>query len=127
MSLEQDSHAVEVARKNVVAWSSHDLAATRATVAEGVVLAVTSAQPDAPGVKSTGIGDYMTGLETFIKGITPGSYKEIAAIGDDRNALMMFTVEADFGHGKVPLVNARVVFLDEDDKIAAEQVLFFFG
>ena len=106
------------------AWSNHDLAAARASVAPNVTLAVTSTQPDRPEVHTVGIDDYMTGLEDFVKAVTPGTLEEIAAVGDDRNAMLMFTVEADFGSRKAPLTNARVYFVD-NGKIAAEQVLFF--
>ena len=48
-----------------------------------------------------------------------------AARGDDRNALLMFTVEADYGSGKVTLASTRLYLLDEDRKITAEQVVYF--
>ena len=49
----------------------------------------------------------------------------IASVGDERNALLMLTVEADFGGGPLTLPAARLYLLDEDDKIKVEQVLFF--
>jgi hypothetical protein len=49
----------------------------------------------------------------------------LASIGDERNALLMLIVEADFGAGPVTLPAARLYLLDEDDKIKAEQVVFF--
>ena len=57
--------------------------------------------------------------------MTPGSFKEIAALGDNRNALLMFTVEADYGSGKLTLANTRLYLLDDDHKITAEQVVYF--
>ena len=99
MTLQKDSHAVQVARAQVKAWSNHDLAAARAAVAGTATLAVTTTQAETPAVNTvvntTGIDDYMAGLENFVKAVAPGSLKEIAALGDDRNALLMFTVEAD--------------------------------
>jgi len=37
----------------------------------------------------------------------------------------MLTVEADFGGGKMILPAARLYLLDDDNKIKAEQVIFF--
>src|SRR5215471_19746560 len=129
MTLQKDSHAVQVARAQLKAWSNHDLAAARAAVASNAALAVTTTQAETPAVNTvvntTGIDDYMAGLENFVKSVTPGSLKEIGALGDDRNALLMFTVEADYGSGKFTLPNARLYLLDEDGKITAEQVIYF--
>jgi hypothetical protein len=124
-----DSLAVQVARAQVTAWSNHDLAAARAAVAGNATLAVTTTQAQTPAVNTvvntTGIDDYMAGLENFVKSVAPGSFREIAALGDDRNALLMFTVQADYGSGKVTLANTRLYLLDEDHKITAEQVVYF--
>ena len=125
MTLQKDSHAVQVARAQVEAWGNHDLAAA----AGNATLVVTTTQAETPAVNTvvntTGIDDYMAGLENFVKSVTPGSLKEIAALGDDRNALLMFTVEADYGSGKVTLASTRLYLLDEDHKIPAEQVVYF--
>ena len=129
MTLQKDSPAVQVARAQVKAWSNHDLTAARATVAGNAALAVTTTQAETPAVNTvvntTGIDDYMAGLESFVKSVIPGSFREIAALGDDRNALLMFTVEADYGSAKVTLANTRLYLLDVDHKITAEQVVYF--
>ena len=129
MTVQRDSPAVQVARAQVQAWSNHDLAAARAAVAGNAALAVTTTQAETPAVNTvvntTGIDDYTAGLENFMKSVTPGSFKETGALGDDRNALLMFTVEADYGSGKVTLANTRLYLLDEDHKITAEQVVYF--
>jgi hypothetical protein len=129
MTLQKESHAVQVARAQVKAWSNHDLTAARAAVAGNATLAVTTTQAETPAVNTvvntTGIDDYMTGLENFVKSVTPGSLKEIAALGDDHNALLMFTVEADYGSAKVTLANTRLYLLDDSHKITAEQVVYF--
>ena len=129
MTVQKDSPAVRVARAQVEAWSNHDLAAARAAVAGNAALAVTTTQAETPAVNTvvntTGIDDYMEGLENFVKSVTPGSLNETGALGDDRNALLMFTVEADYGSGKVTLANTRLYLLDEDHKITAEQVVYF--
>ena len=129
MTVQRDSRAAQVARAQVKAWSNHDLAAARAAVAGNAALAVTTTQAETPAVNTvvntTGIDDYMAGLENFVQAVTPGSFKETGALGDDRNALLMFTVEADHGSGKVTLANTRLYLLDEDHKITAEQVVYF--
>ena len=129
MTVQKDSPAVQVARAQVTAWSNHDLAAARAVVAANATLAVTTTQAETPAVNTvvntTGIDDYMAGLESLVKSVTPGSFREIGALGDDRNALLMFAVEADSGSGKFTLANTRLYLLDEDHMITAEQVVFF--
>ena len=129
MTVQNDSPAVQVARAQVKAWSTHDLAAARAVVAGHATLAVTTTQAETPAVNTvvntTGIDDYMAGLESFVKSVIPGSFREIAALGDDRNALLMFTVEADYGSGKFTLASTRLYLLDEAHKITAEQVVYF--
>jgi hypothetical protein len=55
----------------------------------------------------------------------PGSARVIASVGDERNARLMLTVEADFGGGKVTLPAARLYLLDEAEKIKVEQVVFY--
>jgi ketosteroid isomerase-like protein len=127
MVVQADSTAVEVARAHVQAWNNHDLDTARAALANDVHVTVTTTQPGAPAVDTVGIPDYMVGLEAFVKAVTRGSLEEIAAIGDDRNALLLITVEADFGFGKTTSPGARLYLLDENDKIAAEQVVFFLG
>ena len=129
MTLQKDSPAVQVVRAHVKAWSNHDLAAARAAVADNATLAVTTTQAETPAVNTvvstTGIDDYMAGLENFVTAVTPGSFKEIAALGDDRNALLMFIVEAHYGPGTVTLANTRLYLLDDNHKITAEQVVYF--
>ncbi|HEV2712041.1 MAG TPA: hypothetical protein VGU26_03005, partial [Gaiellaceae bacterium] len=39
--------------------------------------------------------------------------------------LLLLTVEADFRGGKVTLPAARLYLFDDDDKIKAEQIVFF--
>ena len=63
----------------------------------------------------------------FAQGVVPGSARVIASVGDDRNALLLLTVQADLGGGKVTLPAARLYLLDEHGKIANEQVVFYAG
>lgn len=57
--------------------------------------------------------------------VVPGSARVIASVGNEQNALLMVTDEADFGAGPVTLPAARLYLLDEDDKIKVEQIIFF--
>jgi SnoaL-like domain len=123
--IRQDSPAVGVARAHAEAWSNHDFDAARAALAADVHVTVTSTQPAMPTTDSTGIEDYMQGLIAFAGAVAPGSARVLASVGDERNALVMLIVEADFGGGPVTLPAARLYLLDEDDKIKAEQVVFF--
>jgi hypothetical protein len=67
----------------------------------------------------------MQGLIEFAQAVVPGSARVIASAGDDRNALLVLSVEADFGGGIVTLTAARLYLFDEEDKIKAEQVVFY--
>jgi hypothetical protein len=127
MTVQTDSPAVKVARAHEQAWNNDDLATARAALADDVHVTVTTTQPGAPAVDTVGIAAYMVGLEAFVKAITRGSLKEMAAVGDDHNALLLITVEADFGFGKTTSPEARLYLLDDNNKIAAEQVVFFVG
>jgi hypothetical protein len=76
-------------------------------------------------VHLTGADAYMQGLTYFAQTVVAGSAKVIATSGDERNALVMLTVEADFGGGKMVLPGARLYLLDDDNKIKSEQVIFY--
>jgi hypothetical protein len=121
----QDAPAVAVARAHAEAWSNHDWAKARERLAADVHVAVTTTQPTLPPTDLTGIENYMRGLIEFAGAVVPGSARVLASVGDDRNALLMLTVEADFGGGTVTLPAARLYLLDEDDKIKVEQVVFY--
>lgn len=67
----------------------------------------------------------LEGLRQFVAGVVAGSAREIAAIGDASSAMLLLTVEADFGGQMVTLPAARLYLLDGEDKIKAEQVILF--
>jgi hypothetical protein len=121
----QDSPAVAVARAHVEAWSHHDWETARAGLAADVHVTATSTQPAVPGTDTTGSDAYMEGLIAFAQAVVPGSARVLASVGDERNALLMLTVEADFGGGPVTLPAARLYLLDDDHRIKAEQIVFF--
>jgi hypothetical protein len=125
MSAHHESPAVAIARAHVEAWSNHDFDAARRGLAPGVQVTSTTTQPIMKDVRLTGIDDYMQGLIAFAQGVVPGSARVIATTGDERNALLMLSVEADLGGGKVELPGARLYLLDDDGKIQSEQVIFY--
>ena len=51
----------------------------------------------------------------------------IASVGDEPNSLILLTVRSAVGPGGAPVTipAARLALLDEDEKIQAEQVVFF--
>ena len=125
MPTQPDSPAVAVARAHVEAWSNHDFNTARDSLAADVTVTSTTTQPIMKAVNLAGIDDYMIGLTQFAQGVVPGSAHIIASVGDEHNALLMLTVEADLGAGKATLPGARLYLLDENNTIKAEQVIFY--
>jgi SnoaL-like domain len=127
MSSQQDPTAVAVARAHVEAWGSHDYDSARASLAPDVHVVVTSVDPDAPKVDTTGIEEYMQGLIQFGQAVLPGTSRVNSAIGDGTRALLQVTSRVKFGPDapEMTLHGARLYRLDENQKIAEEQVIFF--
>ena len=121
----RESQAVTAARAHVEAWSHHDYDAARTGLAPDVHVTAITTMAFPPPTDLTGADDYMTGLIQFAQAVVPGSARIIASTGDERNALIMLTVEADFGAGKVSLPGSRLYLLDEDSKIKSEHVVFY--
>jgi hypothetical protein len=122
---EHESPAIAVARAHVEAWTNHDFDAARAALASGVRVTAITTQPMPPATDLTGVDNYMIGLTQFAQAVVPGSLRIVASTGDDRNALLMLTVEADFGAGKATLPGARLYLIDDDNKIKTEHVIFY--
>ena len=125
MSAQHESPAVAIARAHVEAWSNHDFDAARSSLAADVKVTATSTVPIMPATDLSGADDYMVGLTQFAQAVVPGSLRVIASVGDERNALLMLTVEADLPVGRMTLPAARLYLLDEAGKIKAEQVIFY--
>jgi hypothetical protein len=127
MAVQQKSRAVDVALAHSEAWSNHDFDSARSMLADDVEVTVTTTQPIMPATKLTGIDDYMHGLVEFAQPIVTGSLRVLATTGDDRNALVLSTIQAPFGPGgaEATLAGARLYLLDDEDKIKREQVIFF--
>ena len=124
MPVSTQSTAISVALAHVEAWSNHDFDTARDALAADVTVDATTTLPVMPPTHLAGVEPYMEGLVQFASAVVPGSATVTAATGDEHNALVMLTVEADFGGGKMILPGARMYLID-DGKIKAEQVIFF--
>ena len=127
MSSQQEPTAVAVARAHVDAWGNHDYDTARGALAPDVHVVVTSVDPEAPTVDTTGVEDYMQGLVQFGQAVLPGTSRVNAAIGDETRALLQVTSRVKFGPDapEMTLHGARLYRLDENQKITDEQVIFF--
>ena len=125
MSAQQESPAVAIARAHAEAWSNHDFDTARSALAPDVRVTATTTQPMPPATDLTGADDYMVGLTQFAQAVVPGSLRILASTGDERNALLTLTVEADFGGRKTILPGARLYRLDDNNKIKTEHVIFY--
>jgi SnoaL-like domain len=127
MSVPTESSAVAVARAHVEAWSNHDFEEARRMLADDVEVTAISTDPALPQTHLAGAGNYMAGLVAYARPVVPGSLHILASTGDQRNALLTLTIEmagGPFGPG-VTAPCARLYALDENNKIKAEQVIFY--
>src|SRR5262245_36316543 len=125
-AVQQSSPAVSVALAHIEAWSNHDFDAAREALAPNVHVTVTSTIEHMPKTDTSGAEEYMAGLTTFAETVVPGSARIDGSIGDERNALVLVTVRTEgppMGSMTVPA--ARLYLLDENNKIKAEQVIFY--
>lgn len=124
--LKTEPAAVAIARAHVEAWSNHDFDTARSSLAEDVKVTAMTTNPTLPNTDLSGIDDYMRGLAVFAQGVVPGSLRMVASMGDDRNALLMLTVQTTAPDGtEMTLPGARLYLLDETGRIAVEQVVFY--
>lgn len=124
--LKTESPAVAIARAHVEAWSNHDFDTARDALTPDVKVTATTTNAALPKTDLTGIDAYMQGLIAFAQGVVPGSARVIASLGDERNALLMLTVQTAGPDGsQMTLPGARLYLLDENGKIKVEQVVFY--
>lgn len=123
----QDSTAITIARAHINAWSHHDWDKTRELLAPDVHAVVTTTQPMKATVELTGIDAYMKPKIKAAQLIEPGSVREISAIGDENNALVLVTMRIGLGPGGtlVTLARAILILLDENKKIKEERDEYF--
>jgi ketosteroid isomerase-like protein len=117
-----DSRAVALARAHLEAWTNHDLDRVRGNLAEDV-------QFFSPAANLVGIDEYMDapkGLTQFARQVVPGSLRVIAAMGDERNALIMYQVSTEGGpFGSKVFPSAQTWLLDESGKIKVERIVSY--
>jgi hypothetical protein len=117
-----DSPAVALARAHLEAWSHHDLETARGNLAADV-------QFYSPAAHLVGIDEYMDGargLTQFARQVVPGSLRVIAAMGDERNALIMYQVDTEGGPiGAKTFPSAQTWLLDEEGKIQIERIVSY--
>ena len=123
----QDSTAITIARAHIHAWSHHDWEKTRELLAPNVHAVVTTTQPMKAPAELTGIDAYMGPKRKAAQLIEPGSVREISAIGDERNALILVTMRIGLGPGgtMVTMARALLYLLDENQKIKEERDEYF--
>jgi ketosteroid isomerase-like protein len=123
----KDSAAIAIARAHIDAWSHHDWDKTRELLAPNVHVLVTSTQPKFGTGEFTGIDAYMEPKIRAAQLIEPGSVREISAIGDETNAVILVTMRIGLGPGgaMVTLARACLYRLDENKKIDEERDVFY--
>jgi hypothetical protein len=125
MSSSPDSSAVSLARAHVKAWNNHDFNTARSGLASDVHVTAVTTMPGAPLTDLNGVDAYMQGLIYFAQTLKPGSVRELASIGDDRNALLTLagdTTGEPFGD--MTWTGARLYQFDDDGKIKSEHIVF---
>lgn len=117
-----DSRAVALARAHLEAWTNHDLDTVRGNLAKDV-------QFFSPAANLAGIDEYMDaprGLTQFARQVVPGSLRIIAAMGDERNALVMYEVSTEGGPiGSKLFPSAQTWLLDDNGKIKVERIISY--
>jgi ketosteroid isomerase-like protein len=117
-----DSRAVALALAHLEAWTHQDFDTVRSNLAEDV-------QFFSPAANLTGVDEYMDaprGLRQFAKQVVPGSLRVIAAMGDGRNALIMYEVSTEGGPiGSKVFPSAQTWLLDENGKIKVERIVSY--
>jgi hypothetical protein len=128
MSQSPDSPAVKLARAHIEAWSRKDWDTARSMLADEVHVIAITTNPALPHTDLTGAAEYMTGLVAFADPIVPGSVRELASAGDERNALLTLDLRVAGGpFGAGAAAPCARLYLVEDGKIKTEQVIFYVG
>ncbi len=123
-----DAPAVMVARAHVEAWGRKDWDSARSMLATDVHVIASSTDPALPHTDLTGADEYMKGLMAFADPIVPGSVRELAGLGDDHYALLMLDLRVAGGpFGAGAAAPCARLYRVEDDKIKAEQIVFYVG
>jgi len=117
-----ESRAIALARSHLEAWANHDFDTVRGNLADDV-------QFYSPAANLVGIDEYMDaprGLTQFARQVVPGSLRVIAAMGDERNALIMYEVSTEGGPiGSKVFPSAQTWLLDDNGKIKVERIVSY--
>ena len=128
MPAQQQSPALTVARAHVEAWSRKDWDTARGMLAPDVHIVATSTNPGLPHTDLNGADEYMKGLVAYAEPIAAGSVHELSSAGDAHSALLTLDLRmagGPFGDGmQAPCAR---LYLVENGKIKAEQVVFYVG
>src|ERR1700687_192225 len=118
----QDERAVALARAHLEAWTTHHLDKLRGNLADDV-------QFYSPAANLVGIDEYMDaprGLTQFARQVVPGSLRVIAAMGNERNALIMYEGSTQGGPiGSKVFPSAQTWLLDDNGKIKVERIVSY--
>jgi hypothetical protein len=114
--------AVALALAHVEAWTNQDFDTVRGNLSKDV-------QFYSPAANLVGIDDYMgapRGLTQSARQVVPGSLRVIAAMGDERNALIMYEVSTEGGPiGSKAFPSAQTWVLDDNGKIRVERIVSY--
>lgn len=118
----KESRAVALARAHLEAWTNHDLDNVAGNLAQDV-------QFYSPAANLVGIDEYMNaprGLTQFARQVVPGSLRIFGAMGDERNALIMYEVSTEGGPiGSKVFPSAQTWLMDENGKIKVERLVSY--
>jgi hypothetical protein len=78
-----------------------------------------------PNLDLVGIEDYMGRITEFANSVKPGSLRVNASMGDERNAILMVTLQTDGQYGAITFHMARLYLLNDNDKIKEEKVIYY--
>ncbi len=117
-----NSPAVALAIAHLEAWTNRDFDTVRGHLAKDV-------QFNSPAANLVGIDEYMDaprGLTQFARQVVHGSLRVIAAMGDERNALIMYEVSTEGGPiGSKVFPSAQTWLLDDNGKIKVERIVSY--
>jgi hypothetical protein len=122
-----DSAALAIARAHVDAWSSKNYDKARSMLAADIHVTATSTFAAMQPTDLAGTDAYMEGLVAFADPIVPASVRELGAVGDEHNALILLDLEVaggPFGAG-VHAPCARLYQTDSEGRIRIEQIVFY--
>lgn len=119
--------AVKVARRHIRAWTTLDWDTTRGLLSPNIHAQVSTANPAKQTAELSGIESYMRPKIMAARLIEPGSVEEIAAVGDERNAVVVVRFQIGLGANgtMVEMVRSCLYRIDDMGKIAEERDAYY--